>query len=154
MLIKRFVSVAFALLISLSLSSFTASAQNKDKTEKKKEETQSAQGTPVLWQEPTDIASRDLFLGPGGDQMKPDLSRVTFERDEPGGYSVKFRVRDGAGKVWVVKLGNEAQTETAAVRLVWAVGYVTEVNYLVPCLRIEGAPKPGKDVETCAGGGL
>ena len=23
-------------------------------------------GTPILWQRPTDISSRDLFLGPGG----------------------------------------------------------------------------------------
>ncbi|MDQ3819481.1 MAG: hypothetical protein M3362_17635, partial [Acidobacteriota bacterium] len=152
MLHKRFFCGLVSLLIVLSLSPILASAQKKDNSEKKKEEAQSAQGTPVLWQEPTDIASRDLFLGPGGDAMKPDLSRVTFERDEPGGYSVKFRVRDGGGRVWVVKLGNEAQPETAAVRLVWAVGYMTEVNYLAPCVHIEGAPKPHKDVERCNNG--
>src|SRR5947209_11318345 len=154
MLHKRFVCGLIALLLAISLSSFVASAQNKDKTEKKKEEAANAQGTPVLWQEPTDIASRDLFLGPGGDAMKPDLSHVTFDRDEPGGYSVKFRVRDGAGNTWVAKLGNEAQTETAAVRLVWAVGYMTEINYLAPCVQIEGAPKPRKKVATCEGGGF
>ena len=152
MLHKRFVCGLIALLLAVSLSSFVASAQNKDKTEKKKEEAANAQGTPVLWQEPTDIASRDLFLGPGGDAMKPDLSHVTFDRDEPGGYSVKFRVRDGSGRVWVAKLGNEAQPETAAVRLVWAVGYMTEINYLAPCVHIEGAPKPRKDVERCNNG--
>jgi hypothetical protein len=31
---------------------------------------------------------------------------------------------------------------------------MTEVNYLAPCVKIEGAPPPGKEVETCAGGGL
>lgn len=152
MLHKRFFCGLVSLLIVLSLSPILASAQKKDNSEKKKEEAQNAQGTPVLWREPTDIASRDLFLGPGGEQMKPDLSRVTFVRDEPGGYSVKFRVRDGAGRVWVAKLGNEAQPETAAVRLVWAVGYMTEVNYLAPCVHIEGAPKPRKDVERCNNG--
>src|ERR1051325_10618476 len=67
----------------------------------------------VLWQEPTDIASRDLFLGPGGESMKPDLSSVTFIRDETKSFSTKYRVRDGAGKEWVVKIGPEAQAETA-----------------------------------------
>jgi len=43
-------------------------------------------GTPVLWREPTDIASRDLYLGPGGEAMKPDLSQVTFISNETRGY--------------------------------------------------------------------
>ena len=38
----------------------------------------------------------------------------------------------------MAKLGKEAQSETAAVRLVWAVGYVSEINYLVPRVTIEG----------------
>src|SRR3989454_11910514 len=67
---------------------------------------------PVLWREPTDIASRDLFLGPGGEAMKPDLSKVTFIADETRSYSKKYRVRDGAGNEWVVKVGPEAQSET------------------------------------------
>lgn len=86
--------------------------------------------------------------------MKPDLSNVTFLKEDPEGYSVKWRVRDGAGRTWVAKLGNEARTETAAVRLVWAAGYVTEINYLAPCAHIKGAPKPRKDVERCEGDGF
>jgi hypothetical protein len=70
--------------------------------------------------------------------MKPDLSRVTFIKQETGGYSTKYRVRDGSGRVWVAKIGKEAQSETAAVRLLWAIGYSTEINYLVPRLNIEG----------------
>lgn len=95
-------------------------------------------GVPVLWRDPGDISQRNLFLGPGGEAMKPDLSRVTFIKEEKGGYSTKFRVRDGRGRVWVAKVGPEAQSETAAVRLVWAIGYVTEINYLIPRLEIEG----------------
>ena len=120
----------------------------------KKEKGPAPAGTPVLWRAPADIQTRDLYLGPGGEAMRPDLRRVTFVKRETGGYSTKYRVRDGAGREWVAKVGKEAQAEAAAVRLVWAVGYMTEVNYLVPCLLIEGAPKPGKEVETCAGGGL
>jgi len=106
-------------------------------------------GDAILWREPTDITSRDLMLGPGGDEKKPDLSNVTFLQEGSEGYSVKYHVRDGSGRKWVVKLGNEARPETAALRLVWAVGYVTETNYLVPCVHIAGAPKPRKDVRRC-----
>src|SRR5262245_66209124 len=110
-------------------------------------------GERVLWREPSDIESRDLFLGPGGEAMKPDLSRVIFVKDQAGGgYSINYRVRDGSGKVWVAKLRSEAQAETAAVRLVWALGYMTEINYLSPCVRIEGAPSP--NVKKCEGGGF
>lgn len=108
----------------------------------------------VLWREPTDIASRDLILGPGGDEKKPNLSTVTFESADQEGYSVKYRVRDGSGRKWVVKLGNEARPETAALRFVWAVGYVTEINYLVPCVHIAGAPKPKKNVPRCENDGF
>jgi hypothetical protein len=123
-------------------------------TEDKKEKRPTPAGTPVLWRAPDDLRARDLYLGPGGEAMRPDLRRVTFVKEETGGYSKKYRVRDAQGRVWVAKVGSEAQSETAAVRLVWAVGYMTEINYLAPCVAIEGAPPPGKGVETCAGGGF
>jgi hypothetical protein len=148
---RNSVSLLLTLLLTLSM---TAPAAQKQKKSKEKEEGPPPQGTPVLWKEPTDITSRDLFLGPGGEEMKPDLSGVTFESDTTTGYSVKWDVRDGAGKKWTAKLGHEAQPETVAVRLVWAAGYMTEVNYLVPCVHIKGAPKPRKNVERCEGDGF
>ncbi|PYL51958.1 MAG: hypothetical protein DMF29_11730, partial [Verrucomicrobia bacterium] len=93
---------------------------------------------PVLWREPADVGSRDLFLGAGGEAMKPDLSKVTFVADETRSYSKKYRVRDGAGNEWVVKVGPEAQSETAATRLIWAAGYFADITYLVPHVDIEG----------------
>jgi len=95
-------------------------------------------GTPVLWRKPNDIPARDLFLGPGGAAMRPDLRRITFLKEEKGGYSKKYRVRDASGRTWVVKIGKEAQAETSAVRLLWGLGYLTEVNYLVPQVTIPG----------------
>ena len=97
-----------------------------------------ANGTPVLWRRPADLKSRDLRLGPGGARAKPDLRRVTFLEEEKGGYSKKYRVRDAAGREWVAKVGKEAQSETAAVRLLWALGYMTEINYLEPTTEIVG----------------
>ncbi|HEX6626010.1 MAG TPA: hypothetical protein VF064_19995 [Pyrinomonadaceae bacterium] len=124
--------LVLAVIVALSVSSPTLAIQKKEKDKP------APRGTPVLWREPVDIASRDLFLGPGGASMRPDLRGVTFVKEEKGGYSTKYRVKDGAGRVWVAKIGKEAQSETAAVRLLWAVGYPTEINYLVPRLTIEG----------------
>jgi hypothetical protein len=90
-----------------------------------------------MW-EPTNISRRDLFWGPGGREMQPDVSRVTFIKEEKGGHNKKYRIKDAAGRTWVAKLGREAQPETAAVRLISALGYKTEINYLVPTLTIPG----------------
>ncbi|MEP6820321.1 MAG: hypothetical protein ABJA18_12365 [bacterium] len=120
-------------LVFVVASAFPAPAQKKDKKEKKV-----YTGTPVLWHAPENIESRNLFLGAGGEAMKPDLSRVTFVAVKEGGWSTKYRVRDGKGVEWVAKLSTEAQPETAANRLVWAAGYETEIVYLVPELNIEG----------------
>ncbi|HEU4510243.1 MAG TPA: hypothetical protein VFR78_18560 [Pyrinomonadaceae bacterium] len=130
-------TLLFSILLLLSVS-FGAIAQDKEDNKDKKAKKVMPAGTAVLWTEPTDITSRNLLIGPGGEAMKPDVSKVTFIKEEKGGYSKKYRVKDAQGRVWVAKLGKEAQSETAAVRLVWAAGYVTEINYLVPSLTIEG----------------
>ena len=138
-LIRRISVILVLLLISIS-SVF--SQKDKDKNIP-------PDAKPLLWKEPSDIVSRDLFLGPGGAEMKPDVSNIAFLKDDQTGYSVKYHVKDAAGKKWIVKAGNEARPETTAVRLLWAIGYVTEVNYLVPCVHIPNAPKPRKDVPRC-----
>jgi hypothetical protein len=103
-----------------------------------KKDKEKVTGPAVLWREPIDIQARNLLTGAGGDAMKPDLRQVTFLEAEEGGYSTKYRIRDASGNVWVAKVGKEAQSETASNRLVWAVGYETEIVYLVPQLTIEG----------------
>ena len=122
--------VVFSLLLSI-----TSIETSLAKPKKKKE---ALTGTPVLWERPTDIASRDLYLGPGGAAMRPDVRRITFIKEEKGGYSKKYRVRDASGREWVAKIGKEAQAETSAVRLLYGLGYLTEVNYLVPRVTIPG----------------
>ena len=127
----------FRTVILLALV-FCLSAINVGVAAKSKKKKQAPQGTPVLWERPTDISSRDLFLGPGGTRMRPDLRRITFLKEEKGGYSKKYRVRDASGREWVAKIGKEAQSETSAIRLLWGLGYQTEVNYLVPRVTIHG----------------
>ncbi|MGA9770479.1 MAG: hypothetical protein WBV94_15680 [Blastocatellia bacterium] len=133
MLLRRKLSVLinFSVVLVLSLSIYA-------KDDKSKKKMAMSEGTPVLWRDPGAIASRDLFAGPGGEAMKPDLSHVTFIKEESGGYSKKYRVRDGRGRVWVAKLSKEAQSETAANRILWAIGYQTEIPYLVPSVNIDG----------------
>ena len=117
----------------LLLFAFLALGQEKPKNQK-----ETVIGTPVLWQEPSDIASRNLYLGPGGEAMKPSLTKVTLIEEKEAAGPAKFRVRDGAGREWMVKAGGEAQAEVAASRIVWAVGYYTDISYIIPSVEIEG----------------
>ncbi|HEX8249276.1 MAG TPA: hypothetical protein VF599_13955 [Pyrinomonadaceae bacterium] len=126
----RFINLIIYLIIFL-LAFSVANAQKDSKKETP------PTGKIVMW-EPVNIAERDLFAGPGGEEMRPVLSNITFIKEEKNGHNKKFRIKDGAGKIWVAKLGREAQPETAAVRLMWALGYKTEVNYLVPSITIPG----------------
>jgi hypothetical protein len=103
--------------------------------QKKKSEKAETKGTPVLWHQ-VNVADQNLFVGPGGDAMKPDLSKITFIERDKKGHNKKYRIKDGSGHVWVAKLGTEARPETVAVRLLAALGYVTEINYLVPEITI------------------
>jgi hypothetical protein len=92
-----------------------------------------------LWQAPTDISSRNLFYGPGGARKQP--GRVfKFIKEDLGGSNPKFIVEDENRVKWKVKLGDEAQPETAASRIVWAAGYHADVEYLVRVLHVSGLP--------------
>src|SRR6185503_1187940 len=129
---KRMQLVVWSMCLVLSLS--TTSWAQKDKEKEQKE----YKGTPGLWTQPTDLATRNLLLGAGGEEMRPDIRQITFIEQKPGGYSTKYRVRDAKGNEWIAKIGREAQPDTVANRLLWAIGYETEIAYLYPHLTIEG----------------
>jgi hypothetical protein len=132
MLMKNRIRVLSILAASFLLfASYTPAQQEKPQKEV-------MPGAPVMWQEPADIASRNLFLGPGGEAMRPDTSRIIFVEEKESKDALKFRVMDGSNREWQIKIGGEAQAETAAIRLVWAAGYYTDVSYLVPRVQIEG----------------
>jgi len=115
------------LIVSLFISSIFPIASNA----------QSVTTSGILW-EPVDIKRQNLYYGPGGAAMRPNLRRVTLIRRETGGNNLKYRIRDASGRVWVAKIADESQPEVAAVRLLWAIGYKTEINYIAPTLRIPG----------------
>jgi hypothetical protein len=120
-----------AALVLVALSSST-------QAQKSEHAVASLRGRPVLWRDFARPKTLDLFWGAGGRQRSPDLRRLTFVEEEKGGYSTKYRVRDAAGREWVVKVGKEAQSETAASRLLWAAGYMTEITYLARRATIPG----------------
>lgn len=96
-------------------------------------------GPAVMWKAPSDIATRNLFYGSGGMQHVPH-GTFTFVKEDLDGTNPKFVVRDQDGQKWKVKLGIEAQPETAASRIVWAAGYYTNEDYFVPDLLVRGMP--------------
>jgi hypothetical protein len=128
---------AYALVLLIFALFSAADAQKKSKSKKRTVTRVEALANPVMW-EPVDAHDLDLFVGPGGTAMEPDLSRVTFIKEEKQGHNKKYRIKDARGQEWVAKLGREAQPETAAVRLLYGLGYKTEINYLAPTITIPG----------------
>lgn len=93
------------------------------------------QAQNVMW-EKVNVSERDLFYGPGGKELLPDLSQITYIKEEKAGHTKKYRIKDAKGQIWIAKLGREAKPETAAVRLLYGLGYKTDINYLIPKLTI------------------
>src|SRR5438128_4497577 len=111
-----------------------------------------AVGNAVLWTDPGDIRSLNLYFGPGGEDGQPQ-EPVEFQEEDMAGTSPKFDVRDGADKKWKAKLGLEAQPETAAARLLWAIGYTANENYFFPELQVKNMPASLRRGQALAGKG-
>lgn len=108
---------------------------------------------PVLWQSPGSIGSLNLLNGPGGRAHRP-AGKFTFVEEDKGGTSPKFELVDEQGVKWKVKLGEEAKAETAATRLLWAMGYGTDEDYYLPELRVVNLPKLERGQQFVSPGGI
>ena len=125
----------------LALAAFPASftAQKKDKG---KENDEAATLPEMIWRDPGDTASLNLFYGAGGERHAPDPNGpFTFVKEDLQETSPKFDVKDDQGVEWRVKLGQEPQSETAATRFLWAAGYFVDEDYYLPELTVTGLPK-------------
>ena len=91
---------------------------------------------PVLWKSRGDVPSLDLLWGQGGEQRAP-VPPFTFLDEGKNGTNPKFDVRDAKGTEWRCKLGDEARPEVVASRLLWAVGYYVNDDYLLPQARFD-----------------
>lgn len=95
----------------------------------------------VIWRDSGNIASLNLLYGTGGKEHVPDPNGTyTFVAEDMDGTSPKFNVVDAQGVRWKVKLGEESQAETAATRLMWAMGYFADEDYYLPELKVTGLP--------------
>src|SRR5579863_5256795 len=131
--------ILWSFLIAVAIA-FPAAAKVKDKHRAEEAQEESAgKVQPVLWRNPTDISSRNLFYGPGGKEHEPH-STYTFVKEDLHGSNPKYVVRDENGVEWKVKLAEEARPETVSDRLVWAVGYNANEDYFLQVLRVEGMP--------------
>ena len=93
----------------------------------------------ILWQDPADIPSRNLYYGPGGQDHQP-VGRLTFLQEDGSGTNPKIVVTDEHGVEWIAKLGAESAPETAATRITWGTGYFAPIEYYVPEVRVEKLP--------------
>jgi hypothetical protein len=125
------ISILAVFLLAWTLNSAAQSKESKDPKPKL------GSAPAVLWEEPTDIKTRNLFYGQGGPGHQP-VGKLSFIKEKLNGVNPKFDVRDEAGIRWGVKMGIEAKPETAATRLIWAVGYFTNEDYYLPELNVKG----------------
>jgi hypothetical protein len=93
-----------------------------------------------LWQEPADLESRDLRLGPGANAPRPEGRTFTFVKADQTGHSPGYDLRDNEGINWSVKLGSEAQTEVVVSRILWAIGYHQVPTYYVSTWTMNNGP--------------
>ena len=136
-------SLFFSLMLTTCLAS-PALAQTSKGSKKAKEP--KPVGSPVLWRDPGDISTRNLKLGPGSEEMAPQAP-FTFVSESKLGASPKFRVKDARGVTWSVKMGPEAQAETVATRLVWAMGYFADEAYHYDRIEVQNLPRLTRGAE-------
>jgi len=139
----------YAIFLLLGNCYWMEAASKNDATEKKVRRNPSA----VLWRVPENVASRDLFFGPGSKGRQPQGPFVFIEEVKRG-TTPKFEVRDAKGVVWRVKLGREARPETVATRLVWALGYFADEAYLVPEMVVNGLKELSRGQDLIFPGGV
>jgi hypothetical protein len=102
-----------------------------------------------IWRDPGDVATLDLHHGPGGPDGVP-VPPYFFIEEHTTGSQPCVSVRDGRGRRWRIKWGNEVQSENFAVRLVWACGYHAETTYYVASGTIAGIGRDGlQRARTC-----
>ena len=97
-----------------------------------------------MWVEPTDLASRDLYYGPWGQELAPDPKDVyDLVEMKHTGVNLGMTVKDSKGREWSVKqpypgnLDSEAPVEVVVSRLLSAVGYHQPPVYFLPAFTLK-----------------
>ena len=133
-----------ALGIVLAVLAAASCAKLPQKVRSTAEAPLTAEQLAELWSEPADIASRDLFHGPGGPSLAPAPGAVfDFVSKDTKGYSWGWDVKDASGMEWSVKYGPEAHSEVVSSRLLWAIGFHQPPTYYVERWELRGGDEPG-----------
>lgn len=97
-----------------------------------------------LWQEPTDLPTRDLFYGAWGPRRAPDPNAIyTFVEHKHSGVNPGMTVVDPQGREWSVKqaypsgLDEEGPVEVVLSRLLSAIGYHQPPVYFLPSFTLK-----------------
>src|SRR5689334_4423846 len=85
---------------------------------------------PRLWHDPGTVENLDMRSGPGGSKSVP-VPPYRFLEEHDSGSQPSVSVKDGAGRRWRIKWGQEVRSETFAVRLAWACGYFAEITHFI-----------------------
>ena len=140
----RLISTASAIVVILLCTSVlvpahpqSGDARGKSRDDNHKPISSAKVHNAVLWRDPGDISSKNLFYGRGGENGQPKPPFTFLDQDKHDS-NPKFDVRDANGHSWRVKLGAEARPEIAASRLLWAIGYFVEDDYVLPRATIPG----------------
>jgi hypothetical protein len=98
----------------------------------------------TLWEEPANLAERDLFYGPWGSENAPRPNAVyTLVERKHTGVNLGMTVKDEDGREWSVKqpfpggLDSEAPVEVVISRLLSAVGYHQPPVYYLPAFTLK-----------------
>jgi hypothetical protein len=105
------------------------------------EKQQKSTGPASIWHDPGKIPSLNLLYGAGGKEHEPAPGPFKFIKEDTNGTSPKFDIEDSSGVEWRAKLRIDAKTDTAASRLLWAVGYYVTEDYYLPQVKVEGLNK-------------
>lgn len=97
-----------------------------------------------LWERPDDLAVRDLFNGPWGEEHAPDpRGTYTFVETKTGGINPGMTVRDRERREWKIKQaptdgrGAEGPIEVVLSRVLAAVGYHQPPVYFLKSFRLD-----------------
>ncbi len=142
----------FTMMLMFLFLSASLIVQAKDKSNEKGN---ASNQSGVIWRDPGDIASLNLFYGAGGKIDAPDPNgKFTFVKEDVQGTSPKFDVVDDQGVQWKVKLGQEPQSETSATRLLWAAGYFVDEDYYLAEFKVADMPKLHRGAKFVSKGGM
>jgi hypothetical protein len=98
----------------------------------------------TLWEQPRDLAARDLYYGPWGAENAPAAAATyTLVENKHTGVNLGMTVVDERGREWSVKqpypggLDSEAGVEVTVSRLLSAVGYHQPPSYYLPAFTLK-----------------